>query len=221
MALEIGPSPTKLLSEAELAPWRGIPPAIVSDELNRLGAMDAGVAPLAQGWTILGQALTVRCMVADNSALHYALTVAWPGAILVVDAGGFLGTAVWGGILHGAAKRRGIAGVIVDGAVRDTAELRRSGLPAYARGATPAGPHKGWGGTINMPIQCGRVTVTPGDLVVADDDGVVVVRADQMAGLLERCRGRLAKEAEMIAKIEAGARTVDLIGLPPPDKVGR
>lgn len=221
MPIHIGAAPAWRLSAAELEAWRGIPPAIVSDELNRAGAMDAGIKPLAPGWTVLGHALTVECMAADNGPLHYALTVAWPGAILVADAQGFLGTAVWGSILHGAGEKAGLAGVVIDGAVRDAAELRRSKVPIYARGITPAGPHKGWGGAINGAVTCGGVSVGAGDLVIGDDDGIAVVRPDQFQGLLERCKARMAKEAEMVAKIAAGARTVDLIGLPAADKVGR
>ncbi|MFN0044470.1 MAG: RraA family protein [Alphaproteobacteria bacterium] len=220
MPVQIAAAPN-LLSVNDLASWRGVPPAIVSDELNRAGAMDAGIKPVAPGWTVLGQALTVKCMVGDNGPLHFALTVAWPGAILVADAGGFLGTAVWGSILHGAGAKAGLAGVVIDGAVRDVAELRRSPVPIYARGITPAGPHKGWGGAINAPIQCGGVVVSAGDLVVGDDDGIADIRSDQLTGLLERCRARMAKEEDMVAKIAAGARTADLIGLPAPDKIGR
>lgn len=220
MPVQIAAAPN-LLSANDLASWRGVPPAIVSDELNRAGAMDAGIKPVAPGWTVLGQALTVKCMVGDNGPLHVALTVAWPGAILVADAGGFLGTAIWGSILHGAGAKAGFAGVVIDGAVRDVAELRRSPVPIYARGVTPSGPHKGWGGAINAPVQCGGVVVSAGDLVIGDDDGIAVIRSDQLSGLLERCRARMAKEEDMVVKIAAGARTVDLIGLPTPDKIGR
>lgn len=221
MPIQISSAPAWRLSAAEFEAWRGIPPAIVSDELNRAGAMDAGIKPLSPGWTVLGHALTVECMAADNGPLHYALTVAWPGAILVADAQGFLGTAVWGSILHGAGEKAGLGGVVIDGAVRDAAELRRSKVPIYARGITPAGPHKGWGGAINGGASCGGVLVNAGDLVIGDDDGIAIVRPEQFPGLLERCKARMAKEVEMVAKIAAGARTVDLIGLPAPDKVGR
>lgn len=221
MPLQIHASPSHLLPAEEIAAWRGMPAAVISDELNRAGTMVAGIKPLAPGMVFVGQALTVQCMVADNAALHYALTVAWPGAVLVADAGGFLGSAVWGGILHYAAKKKGLAAVVIDGAMRDAAEIRASGLPAFSRGVVPTGPHKAWGGAINGPIQCGGMAVAAGDLLVGDDDGVVVVRPDQMAGLLDRCRARIAKEKETIARIDAGARTVDLIGMPPADQVGR
>ncbi len=220
MALELKAAPEGLMSDAELAAWHDIPPAVISDELNRTGAMAAAIKPLAPGMKVVGQALTVQTMVGDNAALHYCLTVAWPGAVIVVDARGHLGTAVWGGILTYAAKHVGIAGVVIDGSVRDVAELRESGVAVYARGAVPSGPHKGWGGSVNVSVQCGGVAVDPGDLIVADDDGVVVVARRQMDGLLERCRARVAKEKTILERIDAGVTTVELQGLPPAGEFG-
>ena len=220
MALIINEAASERLPEAVLAAWRGIPPAIISDELNRTGAMAAAIKPLAPGMTCLGQALTVQCMVGDNGPLHYAVTKAWPGAVLVADARGHTDTAVWGGILTLAAKHAGIVGVIIDGAVRDVAELRQSGLGVFARAAVPRGPHKGFGGEINGPIQCGGVAVNPGDMVVGDDDGVVVVKPGQLPGLLERCRARLEKEKMIVRELAAGKTTVELTGLPPAREIG-
>ena len=220
MALELKAAPEGLMSDAELAAWHDIPPAVISDELNRTGAMAAAIKPLAPGMRVVGQALTVQTMVGDNAALHYCLTVAWPGAVIVVDARGHPDTAVWGGILTYAAKHVGVAGVVVDGSVRDVAELRESGIAVYARGAIPSGPHKGWGGSVNVPIQCGGVAVDPGDLIVADDDGVVAVGRRHMAGLLERCQARIAKEKTILERIDAGVTTVELQGLPPANDFG-
>ncbi len=220
MALIINEAATERLPEATIAAWRRIPPAIISDELNRTGAMAAAIKPLAPGMTCVGQALTVQCMVGDNAPLHYAVTKAWPGAVLVADARGHTDTAVWGGILTQAAKHAGIVGVIIDGGVRDVAELRESGIGVFARGAVPRGPHKGFGGEINGPIQCGGVAVDPVDLVVGDDDGVVVVKVGQLPGLLERCRKRLEKEEMFMHELAAGKTTVELTGLPPAEKIG-
>ena len=140
--------------------------------------------------------------------------------MIVVDARGHLDTAVWGGILTYAAKRAGVTGVIVDGSVRDVAELRDSGVAVFARGAVPSGPHKGWGGSVNSPVQCGGVAVDPGDLIVADDDGVVVIGRRQMDGLLARCKARIDREATTLQRIDAGVTTVELQGLPPADEFG-
>jgi len=221
MALQINPAPQLWLSGDDLAAWREVPVAVAGDELNRTQIMTAAIKPVAPGMGFAGLALTVGIMVGDNAPMHYALADAWAGAVMVVDARGFEDTAVWGGIMHHAAARRGLAAVVFDGAMRDVAELRESGLPAFCRAIVPAGPHKGFGGAINGPIQCGGVPVNPGDLVLGDDDGVVVIRPDQMDGLLERCRARMAKEEMMLAAIDAGKTTVELLGLPPAEEIGK
>ncbi len=105
--------------------WRGVPPAIVSDCMNRSNVMAAAIKPVAAGMRVIGQARTVTCMVGDNSAVHTALGMIGRGEVLVVDAGGYEDTAVWGGIMTRAALQRGLAGLVVDGAVRDVAEIRR------------------------------------------------------------------------------------------------
>ncbi len=220
MGLVVNEGPAARMSDAEFESWRAVPPAVISDELNRAGAMAAAIAPLAPGMAFVGQALTIETMVGDNAALHYGLATAWPGAAIVVDARGHVDTAVWGGILTYAAAKRGVAAVIIDGSVRDVAELRDSGIAVFARGAVPGGPHKGWGGAVNVPIQCGGVAVSPGDLVVGDDDGVVVVARAQMPGLYERCMARIEKERAVIKRIDEGATTVELQGLPPPEEFG-
>jgi regulator of RNase E activity RraA len=217
MTLIIHETATGWLGPEDLDPWRAVPVSIIGDELNRTQMMHAAIKPVAPGMGFAGEALTVRCMVGDNLALHHALAVSGPGSVIVADARAHADTAVWGGIMHTAARKKGVAAVVIDGALRDAAEIRGSGLPAYCRAIVPAGPHKGFGGEVNGPIQCGGVAVGPGDLVVGDDDGVVVVRPDQMAGLLARCRARMEKEEEILAGIEAGKSTIELLGLPGPD----
>ncbi len=220
MSLIINHPPEARLSDAELATWRAIPSAAISDELNRACTMAAAIKPIAEGMTFAGQALTVQTMVGDNAALHYALASAWPGCVLVVDARGHVDTAVWGGVLTHAAMVKGVGALVVDGSIRDVDEIRQSGFAAFSRGVVPNGPHKGFGGSVNAAISCAGVAVGPGDLVVGDGDGVVVVRPDQMAGLLDRCRARMAKEEGIMAKLDAGEDSYVLQGLPPPDTYG-
>jgi 4-hydroxy-4-methyl-2-oxoglutarate aldolase len=221
MALTIHPSPSALMDDTTITEWSKIPAAIISDELNRKGAMDSAINPLQLNSGFAAQALTVQCMVGDNSALHYALTVAWPGCVLVVDAGGYTDTALWGGILTLAAKARGVRAIVIDGAVRDAAELRSAGISVYCRGIVPNGPHKGFGGEINGPITCAGQRIDSGDLIVADDDGVAVIRPDQQPGLLERCQKRINNEASVIERIEAGEFTVDIFKFPSPEEFPR
>lgn len=221
MAIEIGARPEGMLAPADLIAWHGIPAAIVGDELNRTGLMHGALRPLTRGLTMVGQAFTVDCMVGDNGPLHYALERLWPGAILVVDGRGHVDTALWGEILHTCAREQGAGGVVIDGAMRDSTAIANSGLAAYARGVCPRGPHKGWGGSMLQPIQCGGVPVSPGDLVIGDDDGVVVVRPDQLPGLLDRCRARIAKEETALARIRRGETTVKIFSMAPPETVAR
>lgn len=217
MSLTIHPGPAQKLDHEDLELWRAVPVSIVGDELNRGQMMQAAIKPLANGASFAGQAVTVRCMVGDNLALHHALQASFPGSVIVADARGHEDTAVWGAIMHLAARKKGVAAVVIDGAVRDAAEIRASGLPAYCRAVVPAGPHKGFGGEVNGVIHCGGVAVRPGDLVIGDDDGVIVVGLDRLPGLHERCLARMRKEEEVIAGIEAGKSTVELLGLPGAD----
>ena len=221
MSLIINEAPTARMAEAEIAEWRAIPTAVISDELNRGGTMAAAIKPIGGGMGFAGQALTAQTMVGDNATLHYAVSYAWPGCVLVVDARGHVDTAVWGGILTHAAKVKGVAALVIDGGVRDVDELKRSGVAVYARGVVPNGPHKGFGGSVNAPIQCAGVPVDPGDLVVGDGDGVVVVRRDRMDGLMARCRARIAKEEAILKKLDGGVDSYEIQGLPPPGEFGQ
>jgi len=204
------------LEDADLRAWREIPTSIVSDELNRTAGMSAAIAPLSRSMRFAGEALTVRVMVGDNLALHVAVSRAPAGCVLVVDAGGFMGTAVWGEILHTAAEARSLTAVVIDGAVRDRSALADSQLPIFARGATPNGLHKGWGGSINGAIQCGGVAVEPHDLVLGDADGIAVVPRVQLGGLLERCRRRMQSEVTALALIRQGKTTLDALSIAAP-----
>ena len=217
MALRVNRFTARRLSPAQLDVWRTVPVAIVGDELNRAKMMQAAIKPLAPGLGFAAQAVTVRCMVGDNLALHHALANSFAGCCIVADARGHEDTAVWGGLMHLAARQREVAAVVIDGALRDLAELRASGLPAYCRAVVPAGPHKGFGGEVNGTIQCGGVSVHSGDLVIGDDDGVIVVALDQLDGLFERCQARMKSEEAIVAGIEAGKTTLELLGLPPAD----
>lgn len=159
------PDPRTSPQATALAAWRDLPTATVSDCLERLGAMDAGIAPLT-GAGLVGPAHTVETGAGDSSTLHRALESAPAGAVLVVDGGGYLGRAVWGCVLTGAAQAAGVVGAVIDGAIRDVAAIREAGFVVYARGACPAGPHKGFRGRIGATVQCGGVVVGAGDLVL-------------------------------------------------------
>lgn len=220
MAIEFGASPSNLIEKSELAAWAKIPTPIIGDELNRTGLLASRIRPLSPNFSCTGQALTVDCMVGDNSALHFALREIWDGAIIIADGRAHTETAIWGEILHTCAIHQGANGVIVDGAMRDSDVLRESQLPAYCAGISPRGPHKGFGGSINKLIQCGGVPVTPGDLVVADQDGVAIIRPDQIDGLMDRCQKRIDAEAKTLKRIAAGELTINILNFPPAESIG-
>jgi 4-hydroxy-4-methyl-2-oxoglutarate aldolase len=214
MDLTINDAPETPMTEAELAPWRQIPTAAICDGLGEAVGLCAGIKPLAPGMRFAGQALTVKTAPGSNAAIHHGMAAAWPGAALIVDAGGRTDCAVWGGVLNMSAEARGVVGLVIDGAVRDAADLRAGGLAVFARGIVPNGPNKEPGGGVNIAIRCGGIDIEPGDLVVGDDDGVVVVAPDKMEGLMERCRARMEEKRVWRQKVTAGAATADLWNLP-------
>jgi RraA family protein len=166
--------------------FRSYPTPDISDLMNRLYAMDGAIRNLVNDLPLCGPALTVKLYPGDNLMLHKALDVAQPGDVVVLDSSMNTTTAVIGDLVSSKAKHRGIQGVIVDGLVRDVAAVRGVGLPIYARGMTPIGPlHRG-PGELGYPVSCGGLVVNPGDLIVADSSGIVVVRQDFAEELLVR-----------------------------------
>jgi regulator of RNase E activity RraA len=194
----------KRLSDQDLAKWKGIAPAIASDCMNRCYVMSARIAPLAPGMTVCGQARTVTGMVGDNGAAHAAIGLVEAGDILVVDGRGHTETAVWGGIMTRAAMERGVGGLVVDGAVRDAAEIRALGFPTFAAGICPAGPGKGFGGIIDGPIACAGCPVKPGDIVIGDDDGVAVIPLERQAEILAASLQKIEQEKQTNADTRSG-----------------
>ncbi len=201
------------LTPETLAAWGEIPPAVASDCMNRENFMAAAIKPVRTGTTLVGQARTVTAMAGDNGVSHVATALLGVGEVMVIDAGGHDDVAVWGGVAPGAALARGLPGVVIDGAVRDVAEIRELGFPCYARAVVPGGPHKGFGGTIDGAIACAGCPVSPGDIVLGDDDGIAVVPLAQQAALLPICRDKLIQEENWLAEIAAGKTVAELLGL--------
>jgi RraA family protein len=179
--------------------------ALVSDLMNRLYTMQRQIRPMVpfEG-PVVGPALPVRVFPGDNLMVHAALDLAAPGDVIVVDASGSDMNAAIGDMISTKASHRGVAAFVVDGLVRDLAGIERVGMPVFARGVTPIGPlHRG-PGEVNYPVQCGGVVVFPGDVVVADRDGVVVIPRDFAPELLELCREKSQGEAEYVAAVMRG-----------------
>ena len=207
------------LNPETLAAWREIPPAIVSDCMNRTHSMAAAIKPLKPGTVLAGQARTVTSMVGDNGISHAALALVNRGEVLVIDAGGYEDVAVWGAIMTHAAIARDIAGVVIDGAVRDAAEIRELGFSCYARANVPAGPHKGFGGIIDGPISCAGCPVKPGDIVIGDDDGIAVVPLEWAEDMLAASKEKLAQELDTLKQITEGKTTAELLGIDEPEMI--
>jgi regulator of RNase E activity RraA len=174
--------------------YADVPTTTLADLLGRTQVMDAGVRPLWPSMPrIAGPAFTVRCPPGDNLMLHAAVHRADRGAVVVVESGD-LDHALAGGNVCAVAQRRGIAGFVLDGLLRDIAEIRTMGFPVHARGLIPIPGAKTAVEPLNAPIVCGGVTVHPGDTVVADDDGVVVIPHARRRQVLTDARAELDRE---------------------------
>ena len=203
----------KRITTEQLDKWKSIPTAIIGDSQNRQNIMLSRISPLLPG-SMAGQAQTISVVAGDNGAIHVAIELLGPNDILVIDGGGYMERALWGGILNTRAIKRGIAGVVIDGAVRDTEELKEMKLPIYCIAKTPAGPHKGWGGNIGGKVSCGGVSVSPGDIIVGDADGIVVVPLDQNATIFDSSLERKVFEDDLMKKIECGEDISGLLKYP-------
>jgi len=192
---------------------RSFPTTIVSDCMNRFGAMDGLVRSMVRGRSLCGPAITVEEVEGGNLMSHVALELIQPGDVLVIDAKGCATRSCLGGLQVFMAKQRGAAGIVVFGAIRDLEDIEKFGLPVFAIGSSPAGPLKGWGGYVNQSISCASVIVNPGDIIMADDDGVVVVPAQVAPQLPEMCQSRKALEDSWFKRVEAGESTLEVVGL--------
>ncbi len=178
--------------------------AILADVNGRRGAMHGRISALRPRMKLAGPALTVDVRPGDNLMIHAAIALAKPGDVLVIDGKGDLTAALMGTIMMTACKKLGIAGVVIDGAVRDSLELDEMDLPVFSAGTNPNGPTKNVAGRIGHPISCGGVTVHAGDLIVADADGVMVVERERAEGLLPLAQKKVADESARIAQIGQG-----------------
>lgn len=178
--------------------------AILADVAGRRGTMHGRVAALRPRMKVAGSALTVEVRPGDNLMIHAAMSLARPGDVLVIDGKGDQTAALMGTIMMTACKQLGIAGVVIDGAVRDSLEIDEMDFPVFSVGTNPNGPTKNIGGRIGHPISCGGVTVNPGDFVLADADGVVVVERTRLEGLLAGCHKKVEDETKRIAQIKQG-----------------
>ena len=156
--------------------FRGMPVANIDDCMNRIAAVDAAIKPIGYKGQLLGTAFTVKVAQGDNLMFHAAMDLTKPGDVVVIDAGGFTERAIFGELMAAYCKSRGVRGIICDGAIRDydgLAEMKD--FQVYARSATPNGPYKNGPGEINTPVVIGGRLVYPGDIIVGDQDGVLII----------------------------------------------
>jgi regulator of RNase E activity RraA len=207
------------LSENLLAPWRGVPVALAVDCAPGARQIDPAIRPLLPAGRqprLFGRALTVRVEPPDFGAMIHALDLARAGDVLCVEAGGDAATAMIGEILSGQLRRLGVAGIVVDGAVRDVATLSLwDDFAVFARHVTPRGPTGAAGGSLNAPITLGGVRVDPGDLILGDDDGLVCLPPATVTGGLAPVTEKAGKEAEWEARLAGGVPAAQVFGLPP------
>ena len=177
------------------SPFQDVPPTTLADLLGRTQVMDTGIRPLWNSPRVAGPAYTVRCVPGDNLMLHAAIYRAEPGSVIVVESGD-VDHALAGGNVCAVAQRRGVAAFVVDGVIRDLGEVREAGFPVFSRGVIPIPGTKEKAGSLGEPARVGGVLVHPGDIVVADEEGVVVTPAARREEILAAARAKLAEEAE-------------------------
>jgi regulator of RNase E activity RraA len=188
---------------AILETLRSIAVALLSDNLHRaIGS--AGVLPYHRPRAMAGTAVTVRTRGGDNLAILRAFEYCRPGDVMVVDCGGEIANAVVGGILTFYGATMGLSGMVIDGAIRDVAEVRERDFPVYARAVTHRGPYKDGPGEINVPVCIGGMVVNPGDIVVGDQDGLLAFAQDEAATLIERAQAQARKEADTMQAMREG-----------------
>lgn len=182
-----------------------VPVANVSDCMSRMTAGGARLRPMhGGGGTMSGPALTVKTRPGDNLMIHKALQLAKPGDVIVVDAGGDLTNALIGEIMVGDAIRRGLAGLVIDGAIRDAEVLAAGSFPVFAAGVTHRGPYKDGPGEINVPIAIDGMVIQPGDLIIGDMDGLLCVPFDDVEALLAAATQKQVAEVKQIADMANG-----------------
>jgi len=198
---------TRRVDPATVERFRALPVANISDCMSRMAAGGARLRPMHAEGVLAGPAFTVKTRPGDNLMVHKALDLAAPGDVVVVDAGGDLTNAIIGEIMMNYAISRGLAGIAIDGAVRDIGTIRRQNWPVYAAGVTHRGPYKDGPGEIGTPIALDGMVIGPGDLVIGDEDGLMCVPFDQTERVLAETEARHANENRTLAAIAAGQST--------------
>ena len=190
--------------------FRGIPVPNIADHMNRLYCVDTANKPMNKG-RLLGCAYTVKTAPGDNLMIHKAMHMAQPGDILVVDGDGYMERALMGGIMANQSISLGLGGWLIDGVIRDKDEIEELNIPLYARGYNPRGPYKNGPGEINVPVCIGGQVVLPGDIIVGDADGVVVIRPEDASLLAKERRAHQLGEEKTLENVRKGVLDTEWI----------
>jgi RraA family protein len=185
--------------------FKGLPVANVSDCMARMSSAGPRLRPMHKSGYLAGPALTVKCRPGDNLMIHKALDMAQPGDVIVVDAGGDLTNALFGEIMLATAVARGVVGMVLNGAVRDSDEIGAGHFPVYAAGVTHRGPYKDGPGEINVPIAIDGMVIHPGDLMLGDADGLLCVPFDSVQEVLAATLKKMEAEKKMLEDIASGS----------------
>ncbi len=206
----------KLYSDEQLkeliAKLSKISSATAHEALGRIGAVSYEIKPIAKGMKVCGPALTVHSEPNDNLTLHEAMLKAKPGDVLLANCGSHRQAGFWGEVMTVGAMAKGINGLVIDSGVRDSAEITALGFPIFSRSVCIQGTIKATPGKINVPIEFGGVLVNPGDIVLGDDDGLVIIPIERLEEAIEKSIERENKERDLMEKLRNGATTFELLG---------
>jgi 4-hydroxy-4-methyl-2-oxoglutarate aldolase len=204
---------TRRPESAVVEAFRELDVATVYEASGRKGYIENVIRPIAPGTRICGPAYTVQCAPGDNLMLHKALQRAPEGSVIVASVGGVYDYGYWGGLMATSGLARGLAGLAIDGCIRDSATIAKMGFPVFCRGFCIRGTTKAVLGLINYPLNFGQTTIFPGDLVLGDDDGMVVVRMEECRDVLEKSLKRIEAEVGKTKQLTAGVSSVELNSL--------
>lgn len=198
----------------ELAAAASIAASTIHEAAGKIGALPAAIKPLDPRIRVCGPAFTIKGPPGDNLWLHYGLAAARPGDVLIADVGGHYEAGYWGEVMTVSAQARGLSGLVINGCVRDGQAMVDLGFPVFARGTCMRGTEKdrNYTGKLAQPLAMGDVLVNPGDLVIGDGDGVVVIPRQQVGAAIEGSLAREAREAEMMEVLRTGKTSVEIYG---------
>lgn len=200
-------------SPGSVARFAAFDPATLYEAAGQKGMVDPAIRAAWPGARICGQAVTVECPPGDNLMLHIAVADAPPGTIIVASVNSYMWAGAWGEVLTAAAQARGVAGLVIDGAVRDVAAIREAKFPVFSRGLAIGSCTKERPGKLGLPIQLGGMTVRSGDMILGDEDGLVVIQQERLDAVYDTAVTRRQRESDIIGQLREGRTTIELLGL--------